>query len=103
MALLLPVVSSCADSASSDLFTLSLHCALPICGPGLVGRWFIGPRFIGAGVASGTGDGRPPRRRDGSAPAGRSEEHTSELQSRGHIVCRLLLEKRNEFTQYHDN
>src|SRR5690625_7267836 len=74
MALLLPVVSSCADSASSDLFTLSLHCALPICGPGLVGRWFIGPRFIGAGVASGTGDGRPPRRRDGSAPAGRSEE-----------------------------
>src|SRR5690625_1605529 len=70
MALLLPVVSSCADSASSDLFTLSLHCALPICGPGLVGRWFIGPRFIGAGVASGTGDGRPPRRRDGSAPAG---------------------------------
>src|SRR5690625_5887807 len=26
---------------------------------------------------------------------GRSEEHTSELQSRGHIVCRLLLEKKN--------
>src|SRR5690625_5527847 len=29
------------------------------------------------------------------APAERSEEHTSELQSRGHIVCRLLLEKKN--------
>src|SRR5690625_6480703 len=28
---------------------------------------------------------------------GRSEEHTSELQSRGHIVCRLLLEKKNDF------
>src|SRR5690625_6037325 len=28
----------------------------------------------------------------------RSEEHTSELQSRGHLVCRLLLEKKN--TQY---
>src|SRR5690625_7035580 len=27
-------------------------------------------------------------------PAGRSEEHTSELQSRGHLVCRLLLEKK---------
>src|SRR5207253_10256057 len=27
--------------------------------------------------------------------AGRSEEHTSELQSRGHLVCRLLLEKKN--------
>src|SRR5439155_17778290 len=29
-------------------------------------------------------------------PAARSEEHTSELQSRGHLVCRLLLEKKNE-------
>src|SRR5690625_7123287 len=28
----------------------------------------------------------------------RSEEHTSELQSRGHLVCRLLLEKKNENT-----
>src|SRR5439155_21482131 len=28
--------------------------------------------------------------------AGRSEEHTSELQSRGHLVCRLLLEKKNQ-------
>src|SRR5690625_5737746 len=28
----------------------------------------------------------------------RSEEHTSELQSRGHLVCRLLLEKKNEIT-----
>src|SRR5690625_6668696 len=30
---------------------------------------------------------------------GRSEEHTSELQSRGHLVCRLLLEKKNENKQ----
>src|SRR5690625_5593851 len=29
---------------------------------------------------------------------GRSEEHTSELQSRGHLVCRLLLEKKNNVT-----
>src|SRR5690625_5756806 len=29
----------------------------------------------------------------------RSEEHTSELQSRGHLVCRLLLEKKNENTE----
>src|SRR5690625_7032213 len=27
----------------------------------------------------------------------RSEEHTSELQSRGHLVCRLLLEKKNDY------
>src|SRR5439155_9161255 len=32
------------------------------------------------------------------APAARSEEHTSELQSRGHLVCRLLLEKKKIFT-----
>src|SRR5690625_7116241 len=31
-----------------------------------------------------------------SCALGRSEEHTSELQSRGHLVCRLLLEKKNE-------
>src|SRR3712207_7445805 len=32
------------------------------------------------------------------APESRSEEHTSELQSRQYLVCRLLLEKKNEFT-----
>src|SRR5690625_6401640 len=32
----------------------------------------------------------------GSYPWGRSEEHTSELQSRGHLVCRLLLEKKKQ-------
>src|SRR5437870_9920281 len=30
-----------------------------------------------------------------ASPGSRSEEHTSELQSRGHLVCRLLLEKKN--------
>src|SRR5437660_7015407 len=43
---------------------------------------------------------RPDRRAQGSGSRGarlpvRSEEHTSELQSRGHLVCRLLLEKKN--------
>src|SRR5215208_8104353 len=39
---------------------------------------------------------RAPRRRSAVPRAGqRSEEHTSELQSRGHLVCRLLLEKKN--------
>src|SRR5690625_5482649 len=33
---------------------------------------------------------------DPAAPQGRSEEHTSELQSRGHLVCRLLLEKKKK-------
>src|SRR5690554_7626074 len=33
----------------------------------------------------------------------RSEEHTSELQSRPHLVCRLLLEKKNTIQQRHNN
>src|SRR5439155_27337526 len=32
-------------------------------------------------------------------PKGRSEEHTSELQSRGHLVCRLLLEKKKKYSK----
>src|SRR6266702_7449993 len=39
---------------------------------------------------------RPPR------PMGRSEEHTSELQSRGHLVCRLLLEKKKKARNLYD-
>src|SRR5437660_3977596 len=34
----------------------------------------------------------------GARPGPRSEEHTSELQSRGHLVCRLLLEKKKNIT-----
>src|SRR5437870_8783792 len=60
--------------------TLSLHDALPISMGSACPGWSPGSR------ASAT--------RSGSAPGGcRSEEHTSELQSRGHLVCRLLLEK----------
>src|SRR2546422_1640205 len=45
------------------------------------------------------------RRGDGGEAAGvaRSEEHTSELQSRLHLVCRLLLEKKNEHTDEDNN
>src|SRR6266702_7338089 len=38
----------------------------------------------------------PPRDRPPEWPPARSEEHTSELQSRGHLVCRLLLEKKKK-------
>src|SRR3712207_7054370 len=49
--------------------------------------------------AVGGGDARsdrvgPRRTHRGTAPEGRSEEHTSELQSRQYLVCRLLLEKK---------
>src|SRR5439155_11262812 len=37
-----------------------------------------------------------------SPRAQRSEEHTSELQSRGHLVCRLLLEKKKQNTNHHN-
>src|SRR2546429_9114444 len=72
------------DTATTEIYTLSLHDALPIC------------RTSSRGAGSrGTRSSKPrsaPRR---SRPrASRSEEHTSELQSRLHLVCRLLLEKK---------
>src|SRR5215208_5947672 len=65
------------DTATTEIYTLSLHDALPI---------FHGTTFehLCAGALSECH--RPVRER--------SEEHTSELQSRGHLVCRLLLEKK---------
>src|SRR5215213_507541 len=65
------------DTATTEIYTLSLHDALPI----LHGR---GARRVSRGA----------RRRQ---PHGaRSEEHTSELQSLTNLVCRLLLEKKNK-------
>src|SRR5437870_9024622 len=63
--------------------------------------------LLGAPVALGLEAGLVPMRKPGKLPAERgrveyalerSEEHTSELQSRGHLVCRLLLEKKKEVT-----
>src|SRR2546422_4721132 len=48
-------------------------------------------------IAVGTRDGRPS---EGLRLRYRSEEHTSELQSRLHLVCRLLLEKKNKTTRH---
>src|SRR5690625_6334054 len=68
--------------ATSVSYPLSLHDALPICPP------------VPPGGGRG-GRSRPPGHRPPPAGSGwRSEEHTSELQSRGHLVCRLLLEKK---------
>src|SRR5256885_17230244 len=71
------------DTATTEIYTLSLHDALPICLFKVVGE---------GGVAAGvrrieavTGE---------NALAYRSEEHTSELQSPCNLVCRLLLEKK---------
>src|SRR3712207_7431790 len=89
------------DTATTEIYTLSLHDALPISPPSPPRRgdgWTTGPRRSASrrrcsGAPSprpGTTAswGCPPRRRS------RSEEHTSELQSRQYLVCRLLLEKK---------
>src|SRR3712207_7521482 len=87
------------DTATTEIYTLSLHDALPIsvvlrstctaCAAARAGGW---PR-------EGQGRAGAPSRRHGAAPsAPRSEEHTSELQSRQYLVCRLLLEKKKKYT-----
>src|SRR5689334_24704750 len=69
-------------ATKSGIYTLSLHDALPIC---------RAPRRAEPDRLGGRG-----RR---AAALRRSEEHTSELQSQFHAVCRLLLEKKNNLTQ----
>src|SRR5215813_15589961 len=64
------------DTATTEIYTLSLHDALPISTPA---SW---KRSWSAAMPG--------------APVWRSEEHTSELQSRPHLVCRLLLEKKKQ-------
>src|SRR5438874_10301009 len=89
------------DAATTDIYTLSLHDALPICDR----RAHEADRRALRGQDQA--DNR--RRRAGSHPprqalghrarvAERSEEHTSELQSRRDLVCRLLLEKKKNTT-----
>src|SRR2546422_3111356 len=87
------------DTATTEIYTLSLHDALPISGKENRVR-----RAPGAPAAQCRGATRRARRRGGRGRRirdarrhgqGRSEEHTSELQSRLHLVCRLLLEKKN--------
>src|SRR5471032_1737483 len=75
------------DTATTETYTLSLHDALPICR-----RPASRPavRRHRAGSTPRTGAGR-----------GRSEEHTSELQSHHDLVCRLLLEKKKKKKKKH--
>src|SRR2546423_15501414 len=70
------------DTATTEIYTLSLHDALPICSDRCTIR--PAPRWS--------------RRHPMPLPTpsrSRSEEHTSELQSLAYLVCRLLLEKKN--------
>src|SRR2546422_6694073 len=85
------------DTATTEIYTLSLHDALPIYG--YLRGWTVdaqGPTLI---QTSYEYDSRGNLKRcvnhiRRTSGLERSEEHTSELQSRLHIVCRLLLEKK---------
>src|SRR5260370_27562249 len=70
------------DTATTEIYTLSLHDALPI--------------STISGKSRCTMPSRPGKW--GTSAAKRSEEHTSELQSHLNLVCRLLLEKKNSTT-----
>src|SRR5439155_25350466 len=80
-------------SASSVIYTLSLHDALPILLALLRQRALVrrGRQRAVRPVLHAV----ERRGRHAGGVRVRSEEHTSELQSRGHLVCRLLLEKKN--------
>src|SRR3712207_6878530 len=83
------------DTATTEIYTLSLHDALPICCRAPAGA----PCGRGSGRAARGGPPCRARRRSAggrTVPAARSEEHTSELQSRQYLVCRLLLEKKKK-------
>src|SRR3712207_7497837 len=90
------------DTATTEIYTLSLHDALPI---SICSGWFATmptgcpstcPKPISTLRAySGCTSSRTPSSRTCSTTVRmRSEEHTSELQSRQYLVCRLLLEKK---------
>src|SRR5437899_7817221 len=81
---------SLTDTATTDTYTLSLHDALPIAG-GIPVVPLPGPSAITAALSVA---GLPTDRFVFLGFLPRSEEHTSELQSLRHLVCRLLLEKK---------
>src|SRR5699024_12517757 len=88
---------------TSNIYTLSLHDALPIYLSICISTYVIyfiagiwhgaGFRYIAFGIWNGTIISMSIILED------RSEEHTSELQSRFDLVCRLLLEKKNKKTK----
>src|SRR5256885_11568515 len=90
------------DTATTEIYTLSLHDALPISKDleqeGARSR-ILADRPDG-GAHRGGGRRNPDQERvllpDRAAHVARSEEHTSELQSPCNLVCRLLLEKKND-------
>src|SRR5258707_2837382 len=82
------------DTATTEIYPLPLHDALPI------SRKFADAKLAAAAPghpAPPPGPAAPPGPASGAATEARSEEHTSELQSRQYLVCRLLLEKKKTY------
>src|SRR5256885_12980360 len=80
------------DTATTEIYTLSLHDALPIFGQR---EEILGAQHLGVRIRHRAG-AQPRHLTGGQVREGvaRSEEHTSELQSPCNLVCRLLLEKK---------
>src|SRR2546422_3524563 len=88
------------DTAPTEIYPLSLHDSLPISGScrrkGVLARRRGRSRRRGRGPGGDAARARTPGARRARRVRTRSEEHTSELQSRLHLVCRLLLEKKKK-------
>src|SRR3712207_8878452 len=90
------------DTATTEIYTLSLHDALPISHHSAQKSTSTGlslpstslAKLVSVTVTVLPAMGRSPLCRLAEVP--RSEEHTSELQSRQYLVCRLLLEKKKK-------
>src|SRR3712207_8400389 len=85
------------DTATTEIYTLSLHDALPIFYDTVTLPLYTIPRFtsiVTKEPSFNTSVAPPAPHINGTSLVIRSEEHTSELQSRQYLVCRLLLEKK---------
>src|SRR5262249_59929778 len=91
------------DPATTEIYTLSLHDALPIFVSTVSGEAAFAREADRRTIVSGADrvwqDALSRGRRRNSLRR-RSEEHTSELQSLTNLVCRLLLEKKNSLSMY---
>src|SRR5205809_1919638 len=94
---------SFTDTSTTKIYTLSLHDALPILRHRAARGWTSSrrragraDRFLPASRRLAMGARSARRRTHAAAQIARSEEHTSELQSRLHLVCRLLPEKKKK-------
>src|SRR3712207_7468424 len=93
------------DTATTEIYTLSLHDALPISARLVGDERAVAARRRGGSVGLVVVRGRRAARiREVHEPVAvvvpRSEEHTSELQSRQYLVCRLLLEKKKYISSF---